>query len=104
MDLQSAVVVNETQFSEPVHEIADSRTSGAHHLGQCFLTDFWARVLAYEFIGVLTPDLFQAQLAIVLLGNSVALAGGVLKFVAVHDLHCAPGVLDEPLPLQNTGS
>ncbi len=49
-----------------------------------------------------STDLFQAQLAIVLLGNPVALAGGVLKFLAVHNLHCATGVLDELLPLQNT--
>ena len=49
-----------------------------------------------------STDLFQAQLAIELLGNPVALAGGVLKFLAVHNLHCATGVLDELLPLQNT--
>ncbi len=47
-------------------------------------------------------DLFQAQLAIVLLGNPVALTGGVFKFLAVHNLHCTPGVLDELLLLQNT--
>jgi hypothetical protein len=47
-------------------------------------------------------DLFQAQLAVVLLRNPVALAGGVFKFLAVHDLHCATGVLDKPLLLQNT--
>ena len=39
VDLQSAVVVDETQFSEPVHEIADSRTSGADHLCQRFLAN-----------------------------------------------------------------
>src|SRR5271157_800483 len=48
------------------------------------------------------PDLFQAKLAVVLLDNPVALAGGVFKFLAVHDLHCTTGVLDELLPLQNT--
>jgi hypothetical protein len=48
-------------------------------------------------------DLFQAELAIVLPDNPIALAGGVLKFLAVHDLHCATGVLDDLLPLQNTG-
>jgi hypothetical protein len=47
-------------------------------------------------------DLFQAQLAIVLPDNPVALAGGVFKFLAVHDLHCATGVLDNPLLLQNS--
>jgi len=38
--LQAAIVVNETQFPEAVHEEADSRTSSSHHLGQNFLTDF----------------------------------------------------------------
>jgi hypothetical protein len=42
------------------------------------------------------------KLAIVLSDNSVALAGGVFKFLAVHDLHCATGVLDELFLLQNT--
>ena len=52
--------------------------------------------------GYRLADLFQAQLAIVLLGNPVALAGGVFQFLAVHDLHCATGVLDELILLQNT--
>ena len=43
MDLQSALctagVVNEAQLPEPVHEEADSRTSGYDHLRQGFLTD-----------------------------------------------------------------
>jgi hypothetical protein len=34
-------------------------------------------------------DLFQAQFAIVRLGNPVALTGGVFELFAVHDLHCA---------------
>ena len=50
---------------------------------------------------IFTWDLFQAQLSIVLLGNPVALTGGVLKFIAVHDLYCATGVLDEVVLLQN---
>jgi len=40
---------------------------------------------------------------LVLSDNPVALAGGVFKFLAVHNLHCATGVLDELLLLQNTG-
>ena len=69
--------------------------------------------LAHEFAGVgavdeamieawgesSLPDLFQAELAIVLPDNPIALAGGVFKFHAVHDLHCATGVLDDLLPL-----
>jgi hypothetical protein len=31
-------------------------------------------------------DLFQAQLAVILLDDPVALAGSVFKFLAVHDL------------------
>src|SRR5713101_7417866 len=53
-------------------------------------------------VGVSSLPVFQAKLAIVVLDNLVALAGGVFKFLAVHDLHCATGVLDELLPLQNT--
>jgi hypothetical protein len=40
VDLQTAVVVNETQFPEAVHEKTDSRTSRADHFGQHLLTDF----------------------------------------------------------------
>jgi len=39
VDLQTAVIVNKTQFPEAVHEEADSRTGRADHLGQSFLTD-----------------------------------------------------------------
>jgi len=45
VDLQTAVVVNETQFPKPVHEKADSRTSRAYHLGQGLLTDFGNSIL-----------------------------------------------------------
>jgi len=47
--------------------------------------------------------LFQAQFPIVLLRNLVALAGGDFEFLAIYDLHCAAGVLDELLLLQNAG-
>jgi hypothetical protein len=40
VDLQPAVVVNKTQFPEAVHEKANSRASGANHLGQRLLADF----------------------------------------------------------------
>jgi hypothetical protein len=39
MNLQASVIVNETQFPEPVHKKAHSRTSRAHHFGQRFLID-----------------------------------------------------------------
>ncbi len=39
MDLQTAVVVNKSQFPEPVHEEANPRAGRADHLGQSFLTD-----------------------------------------------------------------
>jgi hypothetical protein len=48
-----------------------------------------------------TCVLFQAKLAIVLLDNPIAFTGGVFKFLAIHDLHCATGVLDDLLLLQN---
>jgi len=37
--LQTAVVMNKAQFSEPVHEEANPRAGRANHLGQSFLTD-----------------------------------------------------------------
>jgi hypothetical protein len=37
VDLQTSVIVNETQFPEPVHKKAHSRTSRAYHFGQRFL-------------------------------------------------------------------
>jgi hypothetical protein len=39
VDLKLTVVANEAHLPEPVHEKADPRPSGAHHLGQSFLTD-----------------------------------------------------------------
>ena len=39
MDLQSAVIVNETQFPKPIHKKAHSRTSRAYHFGERFLID-----------------------------------------------------------------
>src|SRR6478672_10920226 len=39
MDFEMSVVINETQFAELVHEVADTRAGRADHLGECFLTD-----------------------------------------------------------------
>jgi len=39
VDLQPTVVVNKSQFSEPVHEEADPRAGGADHFRQGLLTD-----------------------------------------------------------------
>ena len=36
----ASVIINESQFPEPVHEKANPRASRADHLGQGFLTDF----------------------------------------------------------------
>ena len=51
----------------------------------------------------LLPDLFQANHGVVLSDNRIAFASDVFKVLAAHDLHCTAGVLDNPLPLQNTG-
>ena len=48
------------------------------------------------------PDLFQGKVSIVLSDHLVALACGVFKFLAVQDLHCTTGILDELFLLQNT--
>jgi len=39
MNLQASVIVNETQFPEPVHKKAHSRSSRAYHFGERFLID-----------------------------------------------------------------
>ena len=51
MDFKAAVVLNEAQLAELVHEETDSGPGGADHLGQGFLTDLrnhllWRAVLA----------------------------------------------------------
>ena len=37
--LDVAVIANESELAETVHEEADARPRGANHLGQCFLTN-----------------------------------------------------------------
>ena len=46
-----AVVADQSQLSKLVHEMADPRSGGADHFGQCFLADIradplWLAVLA----------------------------------------------------------
>src|ERR1035437_3465545 len=48
--LETAIVMNETQFPEPVHKKTDSRTSRAYHLGQGLLTDLGNYRLGYAFL------------------------------------------------------
>src|ERR1700746_3237205 len=50
VDLQPAVVVNKTQFPEPVHEEADPRTGGAHHLCQSLLAYLRKHSLRLAFL------------------------------------------------------
>src|SRR6185437_13274870 len=53
MNLQSSVfsrgVMNESHFSKTVHEEADPRAGGSHHLRQGFLTDLWKYTFLYPF-------------------------------------------------------
>ncbi len=39
MDFKMAIIVDETQFTKLVHEVADARSSRSDHLGEDFLTD-----------------------------------------------------------------
>ena len=50
VDLQPAVVVNESQFPEPVHEEADPRAGGADHFRQRLLTDLGNYGLRFAFL------------------------------------------------------
>ena len=54
MDFEMSVVVNETQFTELVHEVAHARPGRADHLSECFLTDLrenWLRSAFLSKIG-----------------------------------------------------
>src|ERR1019366_10095820 len=58
MNLQptSAVIVDEAQFSEPVHEEADPRTGGADHSRQRLLTDLGNYQLGFAFLAKLSEQ------------------------------------------------
>jgi len=50
VNFQRVVIVDEAEFAEPIHEEADSRPRGSHHLRQHLLTDlgqngFWPLIL-----------------------------------------------------------
>src|SRR5271170_3359202 len=63
----------------------------------------WAAQGESSLRNSLLRNSFQAKLTIILSDHAVAFAGGVFKFLAVHNLHCATGVLDELPSLQNAG-
>jgi hypothetical protein len=58
--------------------------------------------LNFRISAQVSHRLCHVKLAIILPDNPVALAGGVFKFLAVDDLHCATGILDELFLLQDT--
>ena len=49
VDLENTVVINKSQFPEPVHEEADPRTGCANHFRQHLLADLWNHSLGYAF-------------------------------------------------------
>ena len=49
VDFQSAVVFNQAQFPEFIHKQANPRASGADHICQGFLADFWNDRLGLAF-------------------------------------------------------
>ena len=52
MDVESAVVPNEAQFPEFIHEHIDSRASCSDHFCQRFLRDFGERLLRLVFFAI----------------------------------------------------
>jgi hypothetical protein len=50
MDFQMAVVVDEAQLAELVHEMAHPRTSRSDHLRERFLGDFCDDGLGFAFL------------------------------------------------------
>src|SRR5579864_148755 len=56
VDLQAAVVMNETQFPEPVHEEADTRAGCAYHFRQYFLTNLGDNCLRCAFLAKMSKQ------------------------------------------------
>jgi hypothetical protein len=56
VDLQPAIVVNEAQFSKPVHEEADSRAGRADHFRQHRLTDLGNYSLGFPFLAKMSEQ------------------------------------------------
>ncbi len=59
MDRQSAVgavVIDKTQLPELVHEMADPRPGGAHHLRQVFLIDSGKDTLGAAFLAEMSQQ------------------------------------------------
>src|SRR5581483_11739597 len=52
VNVKSAVVVDEAQLAELVHEKADSRARGANDLSQCFLANLGNHRLRFAFLPV----------------------------------------------------
>ena len=82
--MESCLIVDISDYSSYESRECNVDFSTATLVQLVLVADRWTSLLA----------LFQAQLAIVLLGNPVALTGGLFKFLAIHDLHCTAGVLD----------
>ena len=56
VDLQPTVIVNKSQFSEPVHEEADPRAGGADHFRQHRLTDLGNYRLGLAFLAKMSEQ------------------------------------------------
>ena len=56
MNLQPAVVVNKSQFPEPVHEKADPRAGCAYHFRQYLLTDLGNYGLGCAFLAKMSEQ------------------------------------------------
>ena len=50
MNQHAAVVIDEPELAEFVHEVADSRPGGSDHSRQYFLTDFWNHRFLLAFL------------------------------------------------------
>src|SRR5258705_13550245 len=50
VDFDMPVVADQAKLAELVHEMADARSGGANHLGQCFLTDIRSDRLRTAFL------------------------------------------------------
>ena len=56
MDLQTALVVNEPQFLEFIHEEIDAGAGRADHLCQHLLGDFWNHCFGLIFLAIASEE------------------------------------------------
>ena len=106
VDLETAIVIDEAEAAEFVHEEIDPRARGADHFRQRFLVDRRGDVLGFVFLAEIRQQqkhprqpllagieqlvdqiLFDAKIAVQQIGNEQR---GKFRFVMQRAQHCRP--------------